>query len=53
MIKAANQAIMFKPKTAKLSEVEKYAWKDSLIFIAMLAMMMVGWVYIHDDARTV
>jgi hypothetical protein len=53
MLKMANQTLMFKPKTAKLSEVEKYAWKDAIIFVGMLAMMMVGWVYIHDDARTV
>ena len=44
---------MHMPKTAKLSEVEKYAWKDTLIFLAMLAMMMVSWIYVHDDARTV
>jgi hypothetical protein len=45
--------LLSKPKTAKLSEVEKYAWKDTIIFLSMLALMMVGWTYIHDDARTV
>lgn len=53
MFRMAKQALLHKPRTAKLSEVEKYAWKDSLIFIGMLAIMMVGWTYIHDDARDV
>ena len=51
--KEISQWCRLKPHTAKLSEVEKYAVKDSLIFVAMLSMMMVGWTYIHDDARTV
>ena len=53
MFRMAKQALLHKPRTAKLSEIEKYAWKDSLIFMGMLAMMMVGWIYIHDDAREV
>lgn len=44
---------MLKRPTAKLSEVEKYALKDSIIFLAMLSLMMVGWTYIHDWAREV
>lgn len=51
--KEANQLLLHKPRTAKLSEVEKYAWKDALIFLAMLSMMMVGWTFAHDDAREV
>jgi hypothetical protein len=43
----------FKSSDAKLSNVEKYALTDALIFFAMLGMMMVGWTYVHDDARTV
>lgn len=53
IFRMSKQLLLSQPKTAKLSEVEKYAWKDTLIFVAMLAMMMVGWIYIHDDARTV
>ena len=49
----ANQFLLHKPRTAKLSEVEKYAWKDTLIFLGMLSLMMVGWTFIHDDAREV
>jgi hypothetical protein len=49
----ANQLLLHKPRTAKLSEVEKYAWKDTLIFLGMLSLMMVGWTFIHDDAREV
>ena len=51
--KEISQWCKLKPSTAKFSEVEKYAMKDALIFVAMLSMMMVGWTYIHDDARTV
>jgi hypothetical protein len=51
--KEISQWCKLKPGTAKFSEVEKYAVKDALIFVAMLSMMMVGWTYIHDDARTV
>lgn len=53
IFRMSKQLLLSQPKTAKLSEVEKYAWKDTIIFVAMLAMMMVGWTYIHDDARTV
>lgn len=53
LYKMSKQLLTFKPKTAKLSEVEKYAWKDAIIFSAMLAMMMVGWTYVHDDSRSV
>lgn len=53
MWRMSKQALLHKPRTAKLSEVEKYAWKDTIVFMAMLAMMMVGWTYIHDDARDV
>jgi hypothetical protein len=53
MYKMSVQTLLHKPKTAKLSEVEKYAWKDAIIFLAMLSMMMVGWVFVHDDAREV
>lgn len=53
LYREANQLLLHKPRTAKLSEVEKYAWKDTIIFLSMLAMMMVGWTFIHDDAREV
>ena len=53
IFREANQMLLHKPRTAKLSEVEKYAWKDTLIFIGMLSMMMIGWTFIHDDAREV
>ena len=53
LYKQANQALLHKPRTAKLSEVEKYAWKDTIIFLAMLSMMMVAWTSIHDWAREV
>jgi uncharacterized membrane protein YgcG len=53
LFREANQMLLHKPRTAKLSEVEKYAWKDTLIFIGMLSMMMIGWTFIHDDAREV
>lgn len=53
LYRESQQLLLSKPKTAKLSEVEKYAWKDTIIFLSMLALMMVGWTYIHDDARTV
>jgi hypothetical protein len=49
----AMQLLLHKPRTAKLSEVEKYAWKDTIIFLAMLSMMMVGWTFVHDWARDV
>ena len=44
---------LYKPNTAKLSEVEKYAMKDAIIYIAMLSLMMIGWTYVHDWAREV
>lgn len=53
LYREANQLLLHKPRTAKLSEVEKYAWKDTIIFLSMLAIMMVGWTFIHDDAREV
>jgi uncharacterized membrane protein YgcG len=53
LYREASQTLLLKPRTAKLSEVEKYAWKDTVIFLSMLAMMMVGWTYVHDDAREV
>lgn len=49
----ATQMLLHQPRTAKLSEVEKYAWKDTIIFLAMLSMMMVGWTSVHDWARDV
>lgn len=42
-----------RPGTAKLSEVEKYAMKDAVIFMAMLSLMMIGWTYVHDWAREI
>lgn len=53
LYREAKQLVLFKPRTAKLSEVEKYAWRDTIIFMGMLAMMMVGWTFVHDDAREV
>lgn len=53
LYREAYQMLLHKPRTAKLSEVEKYAWKDAIIFLAMLAMMMVGWTFVHDWAREV
>lgn len=40
-------------KSVKFSEVEKYAWKDSLIYLGVLAAMMFGWTFIHDWAADV
>lgn len=53
LYREAGQMLSLKPRTAKLSEVEKYAWTDTIIFLSMLALMMVGWTYVHDDAREV
>lgn len=47
------QTITLKDVTAKFSEVEKYAWTDALIYTSMLAMMMVAWIFVHEDAGTV
>jgi hypothetical protein len=38
---------------AKFSEVEKYAWKDAIIYLSVLAAMMFGWMFVHDWASDV
>ena len=40
-------------KSAKFSPVEKYAWKDAIIYLGVLGAMMFGWIFIHDWASDV
>lgn len=40
-------------KSAKFSPVEKYAWKDAIIYLGVLGAMMFGWTFIHDWASDV
>lgn len=37
----------------KFSYVEKYAWKDAIIYLGILAAMMYGWTFMNDEANTV
>lgn len=41
-----------KDHDAKLSYVEKYAWKDTIVTLGLTAMLMVGWPSIHDWAKS-
>jgi hypothetical protein len=41
-----------KDHNAKLSYVEKYAWKDTIVTLGLTAMLMVGWIPVHDWAKS-
>lgn len=41
-----------KDHNAKLSYVEKYAWKDTIVTLGLTSMLMVGWIPVHDWAKS-
>lgn len=40
-------------KERKLSDVEKYAWKDAIVYLGILGLMMYGWTFVNDWAADV
>lgn len=48
-IKIDRQAL----KDTKLSYVEKYAWRDAIITLSMVAMFALGWPKVHNWAKNV
>ena len=42
-----------KAKEAKFSYVEKYAWRDAIIYLGILALCMVAWPMLNEQAAQV
>lgn len=41
------------PKKVKFSYVEKYAWKDAIVYLAVLSIMLATWPLVNDMAGDV
>ena len=41
--------MLLKKADRSLSDVEKYAIKDAIIYAAVTALLMVGWIPVHDE----